>query len=78
MNGINIIKIVLLQSYQIEDPDEKTARVVKAMIHPDYNEDLNFPDLAVLALDTTYLLTDNLRINLEYQQSINQHAAWYG
>ena len=48
------------------------------MIHPDYNEGLNFPDLAVLELDTKYLLTDNLRITLEYQKGIDQHAAWYG
>ena len=49
---------------------------MKTMIHPDYNEKLNYPDLAVLELDIEYKLTYRLKFNLEQQKK--EHTPYFG
>ena len=46
------------------------------MIHPDYNENLNYPDLAVLEIDIKYHLTDELKLILKAQQSLQFEAQY--
>ena len=48
------------------------------MLHPNYNENMNYPDIAVLELDTRFQLPYDWRFYLEQQQKFNEHSAQLG
>ena len=44
------------------------------MIHPDYNENLNYPDLAVLEIDFKFSRTLRSMLKAQQAQQVAQHG----